>query len=32
VFAVYVGLIVALVFGMSETHILTSSGHSFRSI
>jgi Zn-dependent protease len=32
VFGVYVGLIVALVFGMSETHILTSSGHSFRSI
>jgi Zn-dependent protease len=32
VFAVYVGLIVALVFGMSETHILTSNGHSFRSI
>ena len=32
VFAVYVGLIVALVFGMSETHILTSGGHSFGSI
>jgi Zn-dependent protease len=32
VFAVYVGLIVALVFGMSETHILASGGHSFRSI
>ncbi len=32
VFAVYVGLIVALVFGMSETHILSSAGHSFRSI
>jgi Zn-dependent protease len=30
--AVYVGLIVALVFGMSETHILTSAGHSFGSI
>ncbi|MGA2453998.1 MAG: site-2 protease family protein [Solirubrobacteraceae bacterium] len=30
--AVYVGLIVALVFGMSETHILTSGGHSFGSI
>jgi Zn-dependent protease len=30
VFAVYVGLIAALVFGMSETHILYSSGgHSF---
>src|SRR3984885_2191923 len=32
VFGVYVGLIVALVFGMSETHILYSGGHSFRSI
>jgi Zn-dependent protease len=32
VFAVYVGLIVALVFGMSETHILASGGHSFRSL
>jgi Zn-dependent protease len=32
VFAVYVGLIVALVFGMHETHILTSGGHSFGSI
>jgi Zn-dependent protease len=32
VFAVYVGLIVALVFGMSETHILSSGGHSFGSI
>jgi len=30
--AVYIGLIVALVFGMFETHILTSAGHSFRSI
>ncbi len=30
--AVYVGLIVVLVFGMSETHILTSGGHSFGSI
>jgi Zn-dependent protease len=30
--AVYVGLIVALVFGMSETHILSSGGHSFGSI
>jgi Zn-dependent protease len=29
---VYVGLIVLLVFGMSETHILTSGGHSFGSI
>jgi Zn-dependent protease len=32
VFAVYVGLIVALVFGMSETHILASGGHSFGSL
>ncbi len=32
VFAVYVGLIAALVFGMHETHILTSGGHSFGSI
>ncbi len=30
--AVYVGLIVALVFGMAETHILTSAGHGFRSL
>jgi Zn-dependent protease len=30
--AVYIGLIVALVFGMHESHILTSAGHSFRSI
>jgi Zn-dependent protease len=30
--AVYVGLIALLVFGMSETHILTSAGHSFGSI
>jgi Zn-dependent protease len=30
--AVYVGLIVALVFGMEQTHILISAGHSFRSI
>jgi Zn-dependent protease len=30
--AVYVGLIALLVFGMSETHILTSGGHSFGSI
>jgi Zn-dependent protease len=28
--AVYVGLIVALVFGMHESQILTSAGHSFR--
>jgi len=27
--AVYVGLIVALAFGMYETHILSSAGHSF---
>ncbi len=30
--AVYVGLIVLLAFGMSETHILSSAGHSFRTI
>ena len=30
--AVYIGLIVALAFGMHETHILSSAGHSFRSI
>jgi Zn-dependent protease len=30
--AVYVGLIALLVFGMHETHILTSGGHSFGSI
>jgi Zn-dependent protease len=30
--AVYVGLIVALAFGMEQTHILISAGHSFRSI
>ncbi|HEX5851593.1 MAG TPA: site-2 protease family protein [Solirubrobacteraceae bacterium] len=30
--AVYIGLIVALVIGMHESHILTSAGHSFRSI
>jgi Zn-dependent protease len=30
--AVYIGLIVALAFGMHETHILSSGGHSFRSI
>ncbi len=30
--AVYVGLIVALAFGMDESHILSSAGHSFRSI
>jgi Zn-dependent protease len=30
--AVYLGLIVALAFGMYETHILASGGHSFGSI
>jgi Zn-dependent protease len=30
--AVYIGLIVALAFGMYETHILVYAGHSFRSI
>jgi len=30
--AVYVGLIAALAFGMHETHILTSAGHSFRTV
>jgi Zn-dependent protease len=30
--AVYVGLVALLVFGMHETHILTSAGHSFGSI
>jgi Zn-dependent protease len=30
--AVYIGLIVALAIGMSETHILVSAGNSFRSI
>jgi Zn-dependent protease len=29
---VYIGLIAALAFGMYETHILSSAGHSFRSI
>jgi Zn-dependent protease len=29
---VYIGLIAALAFGMHETHILSSAGHSFRSI
>ncbi len=29
---VYVGLIALLVFGMHETHILTSGGHSFSSL
>jgi len=30
--SVYIGLIVALAFGMHETHVLSSAGHSFRSI
>jgi Zn-dependent protease len=30
--AVYIGLIIALAFGMHESQILTSAGHSFRSI
>jgi Zn-dependent protease len=30
--AVYIGLIVVLAFGMHESHILSSAGHSFRSI
>jgi Zn-dependent protease len=30
--AVYISLIVALAFGMYETHILYSAGHSFRSL
>ncbi|HEY2141708.1 MAG TPA: site-2 protease family protein [Solirubrobacteraceae bacterium] len=30
--AVYLGLIALLVLGMHETHILTSSGHSFRHL
>ncbi len=30
--AVYIALIVLLAFGMSETHILTSGGHSFSRI
>ena len=30
--AVYIGLIVALAFGMHETHILSSAGHSFRHL
>jgi Zn-dependent protease len=29
---VYIGLIVVLAFGMSQTHILHTAGHSFRSI
>ena len=30
--AVYIGLIVLLAFGMDEAHILSSAGHSFRSL
>jgi Zn-dependent protease len=30
--AVYIGLIVALAFGMHETHVLSTGGHSFASI
>ena len=30
--AVYIGLIALLAFGMYETHILSSGGHSFRSL
>ncbi|HZL47684.1 MAG TPA: site-2 protease family protein [Solirubrobacteraceae bacterium] len=30
--AVYIGLIIALAIGMHESQILTSAGHSFRSI
>ncbi len=30
--AVYIGLIVALVFGMHESQVLTSAGHSFRAV
>ncbi len=29
---VYLGLIVVLAFGMSQTHILVSAGHSFRTL
>jgi hypothetical protein len=29
---VYIGLIVLLAFGMYESHILYSAGHSFRSL
>jgi Zn-dependent protease len=29
---VYIGLIAVLAFGMSQTHILVSAGHSFRSL
>jgi Zn-dependent protease len=30
--AVYIGLIVLLVFGMHESQVLTSAGHSFRAV
>jgi Zn-dependent protease len=30
--AVYIGLIVLIAFGMHESHILASAGHSFRSL
>jgi Zn-dependent protease len=30
--AVYIGLIAVLAFGMYETHVLISAGHSFRSL
>lgn len=30
--ATYLGLIIALAFGMHETHVLYAAGHSFRSI
>jgi Zn-dependent protease len=30
--AVYIGLIAVLVFGMNEAHVLSSAGHTFRSI
>jgi Zn-dependent protease len=30
--AVYIGLIIALAFGMHETHVLSTGGHSFGSI
>jgi len=29
---VYLGLIAALALGMHEAHILSSAGHSFRSV
>jgi hypothetical protein len=30
--AIYLGLILALVLGMHETHVLYTAGHSFRSV